>query len=250
MLLLGFLMLSLASVPSASAQNASFEVVSVKPAGPAGNMSRTGWEPNRLFAYGVNLKQLIEWAYDVTDIQVSGWPGWMDSNFFDVEGKAEGAHTKDELLRMLKPALADRFKLALHRETKQLQAYALTAGGNRSELHETKGGPTNIQVQAVPVPAGGKGLTLQITGQSVSMQWLAGYLTNPLGRLVVDRTGVQGPFDFKVEVTLDQNDLTDKRSAMSNALQDAMPKLGLKLDSQKQSVEVLVIDHAEEPSAN
>ena len=65
-------MLSLASVLSASAQNGSFEVVSVKPSAQARNMSQTGFEPNRLFAYGVNLKQLIEWAYDVTDIQLSG----------------------------------------------------------------------------------------------------------------------------------------------------------------------------------
>jgi len=250
MLRLGFLMLSLASVLSASAQNGSFEVVSVKPSAQARNMSHTGFEPNRLFAYGVNLKQLIEWAYDVTDIQLSGGPGWMDSKSFDVEAKADGAHTKNELLRMLQPALADRFKVALHRETKQLPAYVLTASGSRPELHETKGGPTNIQVQAAPVPAGGKGLTLQITGQSVSMQWLAGYLTNSLSRLVVDRTGVQAPFDFKVEVTLDEADVTDKRAALGTALQDAMPKLGLKLDSQRQTVEILVIDHAEEPSPN
>jgi len=250
LLLSSFLMLSLACAPWGSAQDASFEVVSVKASAPAGNKSSTGWEPNRLFAYGVNLKQLIEWAYQITDIQVSGGPGWMDSKFFDVEAKADGAHTRDELLRMLQPALADRFKVAVHRETRQLPVYVLTAAGSRPEMHETKGGPTNIQIQAVPPAAGSKGLTLQITGQSVSMQWLAGYLTNPLGRLVVDRTGVQGPFDFKVEVALDQNDLTDKRSAMSNALQDAMPKLGLKLDSQRQSVEILVIDHAEEPTPN
>jgi uncharacterized protein (TIGR03435 family) len=250
LLALGSLMVILACAPWASAQDASFEVVSVKASAPSGNMSQTGWEPNRLFAYGVNLKQLIEWAYGVTDIQLSGGPGWMDSKSFDVEAKAEGAYTKDELLRMLKPVLADRFKVALHRETRQLPAYVLTAAGSRPEMHETKGGPTNIQLQAVPAPAGSKGLTLQITGQSVSMQWLSGYLTNTLSRLVVDRSGVQGSFDFKVEVALDEADLTDKRAAMSTALQDAMPKLGLKLDSQRQSVEILVIDHAEEPSPN
>src|SRR5262249_44987481 len=102
----------------------------------------------------------------------------------------------------------------------------------------------------VPPVAGAKGLMLQITGQSVSMQYLTGYLTNTLGRLVIDRSEVKNPFDFKVEVTLDEADLTDKRAALGTALQDALPKLGLKLDSQRQSVEILVIDHAEEPSPN
>ena len=93
--------------------------------------------------------------------------------------------------------------------------------------------------------------SLQIIGQSVSTRYLASYLTSSLGRLVVDRTNLNGSFDFKVEVELDDNDIiTDKRSALSTALLNAMPKLGFKLDSKREAVDVLVIDHAEEPSPN
>jgi uncharacterized protein (TIGR03435 family) len=174
----------------------------------------------------------------------------MDSQHFDMEAKTEGAHTREQLLLMLQPALADRFKLALHRETKQLPVYVLVAGANRAELHETKGGPSNIQIQGVP-GGPGKSVTLQVIGQSVSMQYLTGYLTNILGRLVTDRTNLDRSFDFKVEVTLEENDvIADKRSAVGTALMDAMAKLGLKLDSQKETVDVLILDHAEQPSPN
>jgi uncharacterized protein (TIGR03435 family) len=234
---------------TAFTQDASFDVVSIKPSPPGSNMSRTSWDPGRLLASGVNLKQLIEWAYEVTDAQVAGGPGWMDSKFFELEAKAIGRYGREQLLRMLQPALADRFKLALHRETKEMPVYVLTSGPNRSELHDAKGGPANIQIQPVPAVAGDR-LLLQVTGQSVSMRYLTSYLTGPLGRLVLDRTGLKNSYDFKAEIVVDEGDVNDKRAAVSTTLWNAMSKLGLKLDSQKEPIEVLVIDHAEEPSTN
>jgi uncharacterized protein (TIGR03435 family) len=235
---------------SGLAQSSAFEVVSIKPSPPAANMSRTAWEPDRLIASGVNLKQLVEWAYQITDAEVSGGPAWIDSKYFDLEAKADGAHTREELLRMLQPVLADRFQVKFHRETKQVPTYVLSAGSNRGELREAKGSPANIQIQGTPA-VGGKAMSIQIIGQSVSMGYLTSYLTSSLGRLVIDRTSLNGSFDFKVEGELDQNDIiTDKRSALSTALLDAMPKLGFKLDSKREAVDVLVIDHADEPSPN
>jgi uncharacterized protein (TIGR03435 family) len=212
-------------------------------------MSRSGFDPNRLFAYGVNLKQLIGWAYDVQGTQISGGPAWVDSKYFDVEAKAAGAHTREELLRMLQPVLAERFQLMLHRETREVPVYVLSAGNNLSELHEPKGGPSNIQIQPVS-GATQKDVIVQIIGQSVSMRYLTGYLTSTLGRIVVDQTNLKNSFDFKVEIPLDESEITDKRAGMSTALWNATQKLGLKLDSQKQTVEVLVIDRAAEPSPN
>jgi len=243
------LILTIAWAGVAWTQAQSFEAVSVKPTPPGFDMSRTSLEPDRLFAYGVNLKQLIEWAYEVTDAQISGGPVWMDSKYFDVEAKADGAHQREELLRMLQPVLADRFKLTLHRETKEVPAYVLSAGNNRSELHEAKGGPANIQVQTVP-GATSKDVIVQVIGHSVSMRYLTSYLTGTLGRLVVDQTNLKNSFDFKVETALDESEITDKRAGLSTAIWNAMQKLGLKLDSQKKAVEVLVIDRAAEPSPN
>ena len=129
----------------AAAQGPGFEVVSVKPSPPDAKFSQTTYNPGSVIAKGVNLKQLIEWAYEVTDVQVSGGPGWRDSRFFDFEAKAEGTHTRDELLRMLQPVLAERFKLALHRETKEMTVQVLTASGSSAALHPVQGGPANVR---------------------------------------------------------------------------------------------------------
>jgi bla regulator protein blaR1 len=231
----------------ALSQQKSFDVVSVKPSPAQANMSRTSFDPGRLIASGVNLKQLIEWAYQVTSAQVIGGPEWMDSKFFEVEAKAEGTNNRDQLLRMLQPALADRFKLVLHQEKRELPVYVLTSGPVL-ELRETKGGPANIQIQGGTPGAGG--LVVQLTGQSVSMQYLTSYLTGTMGRLVIDRTGLKKSYDFKFEVQIDEADASDKGSTLVAALWNAMPRLGLKLDSQKQFVDVLFVDHAEEPSEN
>ena len=145
--------------------------------------------------------------------------------------------------------LAERFKLTLYRETKVIPAYVLSAGNNRSELREAKGGPANIQTQTVP-GATAKDVIVQVIGQSVSMRYLTSYLTATLGRLVVDQTNLKNSFDFKVETALDESEITDKRVGLSAALWNVIPELGLKLDSHKQAVEVLVIDRAAEPSPN
>ena len=231
-------------------QNATFDVVSVKPSPPDARLSETTYDAGSLIAHGVNLKQLIEWAYQVTDVQVSGGPAWQDSKFFDVEAKAAGAHTKDELLRMLQPVLADRFKLALHRETKQMAVQILAAGGHSSELHPAQGGPANVRMQFVPQEVSSD-ITIEVIGQSASARYLADYLTGVFGTLVVDRTGLAGRFDFKVDIAVNQDQvIANKRAAMMGVLTDAMPRLGFKLTSRKEAVEVLVIDQAEPPSAN
>jgi uncharacterized protein (TIGR03435 family) len=150
---------------------------------------------------------------------------------------------------MLRPVLADRFKIALHRETKEQSVYVLTMGTNRSKLQDAQAGqPTFIDLRGTPLPD--NGLTLEVVGQSVSMPYLVNYLTGRFARVVIDRTGLKGEFDFKAQVALDERDRSDKQAAVATAMSNAMPLLGLKLDSQKSPVEMLVIDHAEEPSSD
>lgn len=171
----------------------------------------------------------------------------MGAKQFDLEAKAEGSHTKDELLQMLKPLLADRFKLTLHHETKEQQVYVLALGKNKLKLQEAQPGrPANIRIQA----SAGDSITLKIIGQSVSMRYLADYLTNIVGRAVVDRTNLSGGFDFQTEASFSPSATNDKRTLVTDAFLDAMPQLGLSLNSQKMPIEILVIDHAEEPTAN
>jgi uncharacterized protein (TIGR03435 family) len=229
------------------AQPPAFEVASVKISDPGAQGNQTQWDPGRLVVRGASVKQLLQWAYQVTPLQISGGPSWLESKRFDIEATAEGSHSKDELYRMLQPLLADRFKLALHRQAKEQSVYVLTAGTNRSRLQDAQAGqPTFIDLRGTPLPD--NGLTLEVIGQSVSMPYLVNYLTGRFARVVIDRTGLKGEFDFKVQVVLDEQDLTDKQAAVAIGMSNAMPLLGLKLDSQKSRVEILVIDHAEEPS--
>jgi uncharacterized protein (TIGR03435 family) len=232
----------------AMAQSAPvFDVASIKPAAEGDRMSQTGWDPGRLFANNVTLSQLIQWAYTVTDRQVAGGPAWLTSRLFTMEAKAPGEHNREELLLMLQPLLAERFKLALHRETREQAVYVLTVDKNRTKFTEAKpGSPANISLQ--PSPGPGDTATLQVIGQSVSMRYLASYVTNITGRVVVDRTGLAASYDFKSEVPFTIG--TDKRASVTESLLDAMSRIGLKLDSQKAPVEMLVIDRAEELSSN
>jgi uncharacterized protein (TIGR03435 family) len=231
------------------AQPPAFEVASVKMSDPGTQGNQTQWDPGRLVVRGTSVKQLLQWAYQVTPLQISGGPSWLDTKKFDIEAKAEGAHTKDELFQMLRPVLADRFKIALHRETKEQSVYVLTMGTNRSKLQDAQAGqPTFIDLRGTPLPD--NGLTLEVVGQSVSMPYLVNYLTGRFARVVIDRTGLKGEFDFKAQVALDERDRSDKQAAVATAMSNAMPLLGLKLDSQKSPVEMLVIDHAEEPSSD
>lgn len=176
---------------------------------PGGQGNQTQRDPGRLVLRGASVKQLIQWAYQVTPLQVSGGPSWLESKRFDIDAKAEGSHTKDELFQMLQPLLASRFNLALRREVKEQPIYVLTMGPNPYELRDAQAGqPTFIDLRGTPLP--GNGLTLEIIGRSVSMPFLVNYLTGRLVRVVVDRTGLKGEFDFNAQVALDEHDLSDK----------------------------------------
>ncbi len=237
------------SAAQSPAELPKFDVSTIKPSSPDLTTVQTSWDPQRLWGRGVSLKVLIQWAYQVTDAQVAGASGWIDSKQYDFEAKAEGSHTSDELLRMLQPLLAERFKLALHRETKEQQVYVLATGKKTMNLHEAQPGqPANLAIQ--PAPGPGDTTVLRITGQSVSMRYLVSYLTNIVGRVVVDRTNLTGSFDFQTEVSWGPSANNDKRSLVTDALLDAMSQLGFNLSSQKAPIEILVVDHAEEPTEN
>jgi uncharacterized protein (TIGR03435 family) len=213
----------------------------------------------------VTLKMLIGTAYSVQEFQISGGPRWIASDRFDVEGKAEDPKAGvDQLRLMLQSLLADRFKLKLHRETKEIPVYALVVG---------KGGPkikmdpdqTSPAVNG-PAPAGagpnrgairiGAG---SLTGNAVTISLFAGFLSQRLDRLVIDRTNLAGRFNLQLQWTpTDGENPVDfwgnafppadpSRPSVFTAIQE---QLGLKLESARGPVEVLVIDDVEQPTAN
>lgn len=224
------------------AQNATtpepqFEVASIKPSAP-GSRGPTIFNPTReRFAInGITTKGLIAYAYDVRDFQVSGGPSWVGSAEYDIVAKPQGEASGQRILAMARGLLAERFNLTLHHESKEMPVLALAVakGGPRLQPSAGTGGP---EVR------GGRG---RLVARNVTMGLLAAQLAGRvLDRPVLDRTGIAGEFDINLEWTPDES--SDLGPSIFTALQE---QLGLKLESQKGVVDVLVVDHVERPSAN
>jgi bla regulator protein blaR1 len=256
-----------------------FEVASIKP-NTAGNNLIMIPPPvgGRFRATNVRLQNLIGIAYNVKPSEISGGPSWMSSEGFDIEAKAADSNAGIEQIRpMMQSLLADRFKLAAHKETKEVPVYALTAAKNGPKLPDAKEGgcvafgpdkppPLPAPGQRPPTPCGGffMGPNHMEAGK-VGMEQLARALSNILGRPVIDKTGFTGTFDVKLDFSPEGTNFGGRGgfgpppgAPGDGANPDALPsiftaiqdQLGLKLESQKGTDSVLVIDHAERPSEN
>lgn len=213
----------------------------------------------RFNASNLTAKQLIEQAYGVRDFQLSGAPGWADSEHYDIEAKAdtEGPLTREQIKVMVQALLADRFQLKIHKESKELPMYALVVGKNGPKLKESTSERSSLRL--------GRGM---LTAEKVSVEMFAGELARQVGRSITDKTGLKGNYDFKLEWTPDASESFGPNGAgpgpgpggpdappppdpngptLFTAVQE---QLGLKLESTKGPVEILVIDHIDRPSAN
>jgi uncharacterized protein (TIGR03435 family) len=220
------------------AQAPSFEVAAIKASDPAsGVLSGTSFSPNRLIVTG-SLRTLLMLAYGVQAFQIVEGPKWLDSDRFDVDAKPENPASPDQLKLMLRALLADRFRLVLHTETRELPVYAMVLARNGPKVQEAKDGVRGM--------SGGrdhlKGL--------MQMPELAQYLSPTLGRTVLDKTGLAGDFDIKLEWTPDESVKAAGDFAGSSIFTAIQEQLGLRLEATKGPVEVLVVDRVEQPSAN
>jgi len=244
-----------------------FVAVSIKPnkSGDSRIIMR-GNRGGRLDATNVPTRNLITWSYQVRDFQISGEPGWVDSERYDVVTKSDGNprfdFLKPELQTMFQSVLADRFKLALHRETKELPVYSLIAAKNGPKIHAVDEG----DCPEVPTPENPcrflrRPQFAQLKGEKAPMGALVLMLSVMTGKTVVDKTGLKGSFSYTLDWKkyLDQLqassgpdvpqifDPSSVEPAISSALEE---QLGLKLESTKGPVEILVIDHVERPTEN
>jgi uncharacterized protein (TIGR03435 family) len=237
------LRLSIVIAAMAGLAPTSFEVASIRPAvpdafGSSGEDGRNGL----LKVYNVSLRRCIRYAYGIPETQILGGPKWVDELRYDIMARADQALTEPELLRMLQPLLADRFKLALHRETRAIAGYELTVakGGLRAPVSDPNRG------------SGGNGGRGRIDMVGTPVAALIIRLSDLLQRPVVDRTGDARRFDFHLRWTPDSASAGAEPAAsegpsMPTALEE---QLGLKLIARRVPAEVLVIDHAELPTAN
>jgi uncharacterized protein (TIGR03435 family) len=254
-----------------------FAVASIKPAA-----SKLGVPMNRSTPDGgitltnVTVGKLIVNAWHMLPYQIVGAPSWTASARYDISAKPDKPVKPTEVGLMLQSLLADRFGLALRRETRNLPIYALVVtrkdGRLGPSLVQSKDGGCTIRNPSdlPPGPEAGKpsarwcGLLMmfpkRLNGAAVPLVALAEQFSLRLGRTVVDMTGLKGSYDINLGWTSDEGQLP-----ISDAPPDSRPlsdpqgptiftalseQLGLKLESRKGPVEVLVIDHVEGPSAN
>ncbi len=225
-----------------------FEVASIRPhKGPYTEVGvRISGPKVTIEAYG--LLGLIMDAYQLTeDIQISGGPPWMsaDSVRFDIAAIApgDGATSQENLRLMLQALLADRFQLKVHRVTQEIPVYALVVAKNGPKLKES------APAEESSVTASG-GRTAQITMANVSTERLAIQLSGGLDRPVVDKTGLKGHYDVKLNWIPEFAGPPPPGSDGVNIFTAVQEQLGLKLEPQKAPIEILVIDHVERPSEN
>jgi uncharacterized protein (TIGR03435 family) len=175
--------LTRADAPVTRAQSAqAFDVASVKRMPPplGGVRSSMNLSPGRLTCSSVNLRKLIAQAYSVKDFQLSG-PDWLNSEIYDIAATMPPATSTDQVLLTMQNPLADRFQLALHRETKEIPMYALVVGKGGLKIKEGEFGHSST--------SGSPG---HLTAEKIPMAKLADFLVGQLGSPVTDMTGMKG----------------------------------------------------------
>jgi uncharacterized protein (TIGR03435 family) len=263
-----------------------FEVISIKPyrpdpSGPEYMMTRM--EPGgRLVGTDIDLRTLIAWAYQLKPEQekvISGLPDWTRSKRFDIEAQAQGNPSSEQMHLMLQSLLADRFMFAMHYNTRKIPIYALVL---------TKAGKTGPQLQphsdttpclklapSQPVPTSDFGVipppppacgdfifgARRLAGNDVTIEMLAENLSAlpSIDRPIVDRTHLSGNFDLNLTYNPDVGKADSQEGENANVDSSQAPpplptaleeELGLKLQSTTGPVDVLIVDHVEEPSPN
>jgi uncharacterized protein (TIGR03435 family) len=231
-------------VASNAQERLAFEVASIKPM-PGFVNARGNVSGPRITLSGYALEGLIMDAYHVESWQLSGGPAWRDTDPFEIIAKAPGdaSPTPVQVREMLRSLLEERFKLKVHRETREGPIYALLIEKNGPKLKKS----TAIDVSYSVV--GGPGEAVKRIFKKVSMNFFANQIASQaeLGRPVLDRTGLAGEWDFELTFVQGAAPTNSDLPDLFTALRE---QLGLKLESQKGPVEKLIIDRADRPSAN
>lgn len=240
----------------------SFDVASVKLGTPPkpGESKGTRFHPNGIDFYA-NLRYCITFAYGVRDYQLSA-PGWLRDTMFEIVAKAPAGTTREQFPEMMQTLLAERFKLQIHRETKEFDGFVLVVAKGGPKLTpgaakpDAQGRVFSFRTQMAP---GGNG-TIYFTANSLA--FLARNLQNLIGRPVIDETGLTGTYDLTLEYN--QYDTAsgtafrvvggtpppaDHEPGIS--LFSSIQKYGLKLEPRKVPGEQLVVDRVEKmPTEN
>jgi uncharacterized protein (TIGR03435 family) len=239
-----------------------FEVASIKRNKSAERNATWNFDSHGRFSgSNVPLQFLITTAYTLKDSQLTGLPGWADAEKYDIQAKTEGTFDEDRSFALLRTLLADRFGLRFHWMTKRQSVYSLSIARGGIKLQPSKEGSCVVAgADNPPVLPGEKPPDYcetyfsrggQVDGHRIAISQLLAALSNQLDYPLIDKTGLKGAYDVHLTWNPDEavNDGADNIAGASifTSLQE---QLGLRLQSTKGPVKVLVIDHIEKPSEN
>ena len=233
-----------------------FDAVVIKPApagGRGGGYNITG---DRIHVINQTLKDMVKFGWDLQEYQLSGITGgagaWMTSDHFDIVATTPGGANDEQRRTMMQEMLRTRFAVAVHKESKEVSGFALVVGKNGSKLKAP-----SMDDGELMMGRNAAGLrTLNGVGHTTA--GLASILATLLARPVADKTGLSGQFDFHMEWVPDVGQVELREGAapppdggtgpsIYTAVQES---LGLKLETMRSTVEVVVLDHAEKPTEN
>ncbi len=219
-----------------------FEAASIHISEPGQRSSTIRTQPGSILLQNYTLHRCIEWAYNLRPLQIAG-PEWLNDVRIDIQARVENRQADDDEIRlMLRTLLAERFGMKAHTGQKEQPIYALTVGkdGPRFHARGTKDGSSFGPSSG----DGASGFADEKTGATatrVTMSDLANKLSERLGRIVIDKSGLEGRYDLRIDVTpyLSAGGPADVMSIFFAGFND---QLGLKLEAGRESVELLTID--------
>jgi uncharacterized protein (TIGR03435 family) len=229
-----------------AADRKAFDVASIRPA-ERGRES-TVFEPGGVTMRNTRLSACIRWAYGVQQFQISG-PGWIDEARFDIVAKAATPAPEADVKLMMQTLLADRFKLVFHHETKELPALVMTVGKNGHKL-------TPTDVEGTPTFQTGK---MNLTGRGATLAQLINFVSGEIRQPIIDQTGLTGKYNYFLDINAYVTEEMMKSAAPDGPPHEAatiiaqavQAQLGLKIESKKMPIEMLVIDAMEKsPTEN
>lgn len=265
----------------AQAQIPAFDVASIKAHKSEGMMMRIGVRltPDGVSITGASLSMLLLSAFGVPDDCILNEPAWAKSDRYDIEAKVDPEDapkleklTSKERFAMLVPLLEDRAGLRFHHETKEMQVYDLVVAKGGPKLEAAKPDEADAGTNGKP-PMGTTMIRpstqgMRVEGRGATMEQIAGFLSQQLGSTVVDKTHLTGKYDYTLEFASEMGGgmmgapplpppppgggsapppSADRAPSIFTAAQE---QLGLKLEEHKEPVDVIVIDHMEQPSPN
>jgi uncharacterized protein (TIGR03435 family) len=242
--------------PMAADADPSFEVATIKPTPPDFKGKGFGGPPRHFGTRGTTLVDIISFVYNVSPKQIIGAPDWVGTERFDIttgEPDVPGAPNQQQQQLMLRKVVEARFGLKFHKDKKEMSAYVLSVAKDGPKMTKSTADPNSP-------PAFFFTKLGHLTVRNATMlEVVAGFQGSVFDRPVVDRTGIDGHWDFSLKWTPDEtqfqvfgakivpDESADAPPPIYTAIQQ---QVGLKLDATKTMVDVMVMDHVEKPSEN